>query len=133
MHTYSSDITREQFEIIRPDLEGAKKKHDRENMICTIFFVQFCIFFAVGFNGGCCRKIFQVGNWFITISKFGQSLMKTQSPCWTKFKKKFVEVERFACGRNPQTTFVIVDSKSIKNTDTAKMMWAKKFPAKTSS
>ena len=31
-----------------------------------------------------------------------------------------VEVERFACGRNPQTSFVIVDSKSIKNTDTAK-------------
>ena len=31
-----------------------------------------------------------------------------------------VEIERFACGRNLQTSFVIVDSKSIKNTDTAK-------------
>lgn len=37
-----------------------------------------------------------------------------------KILKKLVEVERFACGRNPQTSFVIVDSKSIKNTDTAK-------------
>ena len=36
------DITREQFEIIRPDLER-RKKHDR--MICTIFFV---LFFAEG-------------------------------------------------------------------------------------
>ena len=31
-----------------------------------------------------------------------------------------VEIERFACGRHLQTSFVIVDSKSIKNTDTAK-------------
>ena len=29
-------------------------------------------------------------------------------------------VERFACGRVFYTSFVIVDSKSIKNTDTAK-------------
>ncbi len=26
MHNYPSDITREQFEIIRPDLENAKRK-----------------------------------------------------------------------------------------------------------
>lgn len=31
-----------------------------------------------------------------------------------------VEVERFSNGRNLQTSFVIIDSKSIKNTDTAK-------------
>jgi transposase len=30
-----------------------------------------------------------------------------------------VEVERYASGRNLETTFVIIDSKSIKNTDTA--------------
>ena len=53
MHNYPSDITREQFEIIRPDLENAKKKHAQENMICTIFFVLFFMFFAVGFNGEC--------------------------------------------------------------------------------
>lgn len=31
-----------------------------------------------------------------------------------------VEIERFASGRTLQTSFLIVDSKSIKNTDTAK-------------
>ena len=31
-----------------------------------------------------------------------------------------VEIERFSQGRNLQTYFVIIDSKSIKNTDTAK-------------
>ena len=30
-----------------------------------------------------------------------------------------VEVERYACGRDLNTSFVIIDSKSIKNTDTA--------------
>jgi len=39
-------------------------KRDRENMTCMIFFVPYCIFFAVGFNGECYRRIFQVGNWF---------------------------------------------------------------------
>ena len=37
-----------------------------------------------------------------------------------KIKKKSVEIQRYASGRNLQTTFVIIDSKSIKNTDTAK-------------
>ena len=46
--------------------------------------------------------------------------MKTVSVCWIKFKKKLVEIERFSRGRAFQTSFVIVDSKSIKNTDTAK-------------
>ena len=31
-----------------------------------------------------------------------------------------VEIERFSQGKNLQTSFVIIDSKSIKNTDTAK-------------
>ena len=31
-----------------------------------------------------------------------------------------VEIERFSQGRTLQTSFVIIDSKSIKNTDTAK-------------
>jgi len=37
-----------------------------------------------------------------------------------KILKKLVEALRFASGRNIETTFVIIDSKSIKNTDTAK-------------
>ncbi len=37
-----------------------------------------------------------------------------------KILKKLVEVERYSQGRALQTSFVIIDSKSIKNTDTAK-------------
>ena len=46
--------------------------------------------------------------------------MKPALVFWTKLKKKLVEVERFANGRNFHTSFVIIDSKNIKNTDTAK-------------
>ena len=42
--------------------------------------------------------------------------MKTELVCWIKFK--LVEIERFSQGL--QTSFVIIASKSIKNTDTAK-------------
>ena len=53
VHNYPSDISVEQFEIIRPDLEGAKKKKGLANRICTMFFVQFCIFFKAEFSGEC--------------------------------------------------------------------------------
>lgn len=43
MHDYPSDITREQFEIIRSDLEQEKNKQDQENTIYTMFSVPFCM------------------------------------------------------------------------------------------
>lgn len=43
-HNYPSDISREQFELIRPDLEGAKKKTrpniiDSYDVFCAILYV----------------------------------------------------------------------------------------------
>ena len=38
---------------------------------------------------------------------------------WIMFKKKLVEIERVRQGREPFPTLAIIDSKSIKNTDTA--------------
>jgi len=40
LHNYLSDISREQFEIIRLDLEDAKKKNVRAHTTCTMFFVR---------------------------------------------------------------------------------------------
>ena len=71
MHNYPSDITREQFEIIRHDLENAKKKtrprkYDLYDIFCAVLYV---------LRGGMeDAKIFQVGNCFISLC--GQSLMK---------------------------------------------------------
>ena len=56
-------------------------------------------------------KIFQVGNWFIT--QCGQSLIGIS--LLDKILKKLVEIERFSQGL--QTSFVIIDSKSITKAD----------------
>jgi len=54
MHSYPSDITREQFEILRSDLESAKKvikprKKDLFDIFCAILYlvnlVYYCILF----------------------------------------------------------------------------------------
>ena len=44
MHNYPSDITREQFEIIRPDLEAAKiktrpRKYDLYDIFCAVLYI----------------------------------------------------------------------------------------------
>ena len=44
MHNYPSDITREQFEIIRPELEGVKKKtrprkYDLYDIFCAVLYI----------------------------------------------------------------------------------------------
>lgn len=43
-HNYPSDISQEEFEIIRPDLEGAKKRTKQRNIdlydiFCTILYI----------------------------------------------------------------------------------------------
>ena len=44
MHNYPSDITREQFEIIRPDLENTKRKtrprkYDLYDIFCAVLYI----------------------------------------------------------------------------------------------
>ena len=44
VHNYPSDVTREQFEIIRQDLENAKKKtrprkYDLYDIFCAVLYV----------------------------------------------------------------------------------------------
>ena len=43
MHNYPSDISREEFEIIKEELEGAKKKQNHAKQICTMYCVQCCM------------------------------------------------------------------------------------------
>ena len=43
-HNYESDITREQFELIRPELEGARKKaKPREIDLYSVFCAILCL------------------------------------------------------------------------------------------
>ena len=80
MHNYPGDITREQFEIIRQDLENAKKKTrprkcDLYDIFCAVLYV----------NGECCLLTFQIGNWSTTISQFGQKQIKMELVFWIMF------------------------------------------------
>ena len=56
MHEYPSNIMREQFEIIRTDLENAKRKTQPRK------YDLYNIFCAVLSNSECDLPIFQIGN-----------------------------------------------------------------------
>lgn len=120
MHNYPSDITREQFEIIRLDLEQAKKKtrprkYDLYDIFCAVLYV-----LRGGIQWRMLSKDFpswKLVYYYFTVwtkaDENGVSLLD-------KILKKLVEIERFSNGRNLQTSFIIIDSKSVKNTNTAK-------------
>lgn len=39
---YPSDISREKFKIILPDLESCRKKQSQEDLICMMYLVECC-------------------------------------------------------------------------------------------
>ena len=116
---YPSDITREQFEIIREELEEAKKKtHPRRYEL----YVIFCAILYMLKEGCSWRGIpHDYPNW---------QNVRYHYDIWSKpddngislldhILRKLVEMERKENGRSVQTTMLIVDSKSIQNADTA--------------
>jgi len=107
MHDYPSYISREQFEIIRSDLEAVKKKTRprKYDLYDIVRFFTSCVEVTNA-------KIFRVGIWFTSQSKADENGVSL-------LDKKLVEGLRFASERNFQTAFGIIDSKSIKNIDTA--------------
>ena len=115
MHNYPSDITREQFEIIREDLENAKKrtkprKYDLYDIFCGILYV---------LRGGI--------QWRMLPDDFPRwQLVYYYFTVWSKpdvegisLLKKIDKKVRADKSKNEKTSFGIIDSKSIKNTDTA--------------
>ena len=116
---YPSDITREQFEKIRKDLEGAKKKthprkYDLYDIFCAVLYM---------LKEGCTWRALphDYPNW---------QNVRYHYDIWTKpdengisvidrILRKLVETERQKNERSSKTTMIIVDSKSIQNADTA--------------
>ena len=80
MHNYPSDITREQFEIIRPDLEKAKRKtrprkYDLYDIFCAVLYI---------LRGGIQWRMLPKDLFTIT-SQCGQKPMKMEFLFWIKF------------------------------------------------
>ncbi len=118
--TYPSDVTREQFEQIRPWLESARKHTkprtlDLYEVFCAVVYV---------LKSGCQWRMLPEGfpKWRSVYTYF---------QIWSEEKdgrpsilglvlKKLVGEVRQSNGRPETTSFLIIDAQSVKNTDTAK-------------
>lgn len=85
MHNDPSDISREQYELIREESEDARRK--TKQLIYTMYFVRYCMWKKVEYNVVCYLLIFQNGSCVITISKYGRQRMikKMQKVFWNEF------------------------------------------------
>jgi transposase len=117
--SYPSDITREQFEFIKEDLESAKKTTrprdcDLYNMFCAILYLikEGCSWRAIPHDFGKWGNVRYYYDIWSAPNDDGVSLLD-------KILRKLVESEREKVGRAAETTMLIVDSKSTQNADTA--------------
>lgn len=117
---YDSDITREQFGHISGDLESVKKRaRPREVDLYDIF----CAIMYLLKNGCTWRNIPHDFPKWKTVRYYYE--------IWTKkdengesildyVLEKLVDIERYENRENPLPSMLIVDSKSVKNADTAR-------------
>ena len=117
---YPSDITREQFEQIRPLLEGGRKKTaprkvDLYEVFCAILYL---------LKSGCqwrmLAEVFPNGLPFTIILAYGiRHTMETRAVYIGI--KKLIGAARTKQGRKScKSRFLIVDAQSVKNTDSDK-------------
>ena len=116
---YPSDLTREQFEIIRADLAAATKttrprKYDLYDIFCAVLYLikEGCTWRAIPHDYPKWENVRYHYDIWSKPDENGISLLD-------KIMRKLVEAERENAGRNTHTTMLIVDSKSVQNTDTA--------------
>ena len=117
--TYPSDISREQFSLIEADLLTATKT-TRPRRIAI-----YDIFCAVLYRlrEGCRWRSLphDFPKWQICYYHYNlwRKAEDDEESLLDRILRERVQSERVTNGREQQTTLVIVDSKSIKNTDTA--------------
>ena len=119
-HSYPSDISREQFDRILPTLESARRRTKPRtvnlyDVFCGVLYL---------LKSGCQWRMLPVDfpNWRTCYQYFRQ----WSEAAWPRSgfhsgasPKKSVGEARQSNGRKEQTSFCIVDSQSVKNTDTA--------------
>ena len=118
--TYPSDITREQFEVIRGIIESAKKKthppdYDLYDVFCAVLYRERegCRWRSLPHDFPKWKNCYYHYNEWRKAEDGEESVLD-------RVMRELVENERIVYGRgSTKTTMVIVDSKSVKNTDTA--------------
>ena len=115
---YPSDITREQFAVIEPELAGARKRtHPRSyelyDIFCAILYLlkEECTWRAIPHDFPKWENVRYHYDIWAKPNEDGISLLDI-------VLRKLVEMEREDDGRTEQTTMLIVDSKSVQNADT---------------
>jgi transposase len=116
---YPSDITREQFELIKVDLATATKAtrpriYDLYDIFCAVLYLlkEGCTWRAIPHDFPNWANVRYHYDIWSKPDDNGESLLD-------RVHRKLVEAERINDGRDTQTTMIIVDSKSIQNADTA--------------
>jgi len=119
-HLYPSNISREQFEKIRPVLESARKKTkpremDLYDVFCGILYVlksgcQWNMLPKEFPKKGICFYYFQI--WSEKKNVNSKSILE-------EILKNMAAEIRILDGREAKSSFIIIDAQSVKNTDTA--------------
>ena len=118
---YPSDITREQFEFIRHNLEGFKKitkprRYDLYDILCAILYLvkEGVTWRAIPHDFPEYRSVYYYFSQWSKKDETGKSLLD-------QILNEIVIMERLAHDKEPKPTMLIVDSKSIQNADTAQV------------
>lgn len=116
---YPSDITREQFEIIRYMFESFRKttcprKYDLYDIFCAVLYIvkEGCTWRGLPHNYPKWRIVYRYFQMWGKENELGISLFE-------QAMQELVMSERVIKGREAKTSMIIVDSKSVKNTDLA--------------
>jgi transposase len=114
---YPSDVTREQFDLIRYIFESARKttcprKVDLYDIFCAILYIvkEGCTWRGLPHDFPKWGRVYRYFQIWGKTTESGKSLFE-------QAMDELVMSERIIDGREAQTTMVIVDSKSVKNTD----------------
>ena len=118
--SYPSDVSREQFEVIRYILESAKKAtrprdYNIYDVFCAILYRkrEGCRWRSLLHDFPKWKNCYYHYNEWRKADDGKESVLD-------QVMRELVESERILCGReSTKTTMIIVDSKSVKNTDTA--------------
>ena len=119
-HSYPSDISREQFARILPTLESARRRTKPRTVDLYDVFCGVLYLLKSGFQWRMLPADFS--NWRTCYQYFRQWSERPgpeQDSILAQVLKKSVGAARQSNGRKEQTSFCIVDSQSVKNTDSA--------------
>ncbi|MEK4503565.1 transposase [Bacillus sp. FSL R12-0069] len=116
IHNYTSNVSREQFELIRKDLENARKRTrlrtvDLYEIFCDVLYVLTigCQWRNLPSDFPNWQTVYFYYQIWREINENGISLLE-------KSHKKLVETYREQDGCKNQTSFCITDAQSVKNT-----------------